>query len=214
MCLSTRPTRSEAVGLERYFVLELDAPDGAEPVRMYGVIDRIDRHPDGSIEVIDYKTGRSRSQSAVDKDEQLSTYALAIYRGAVTDEQSGAPLPPASKLTLYFTESDMSVSTVRTLEQLDAHAADLVDLATSMRSGDFTAMPEYRGCRWCDFARVCPSRYQAPEGWHRSELDRPVQLAVLHVHHREIGCLVTIANTLATHGQPVYTTIWLIVRMA
>lgn len=157
-------SRAEAVGLERYFVLELDAPDGAEPVRINGVIDRIDRHLDGSIEVIDYKTGRSKTQSAVDKDEQLSTYALAMARGAVTDEQSGEPLPAASRLTLYFTESDMAVSTVRTPEQLEAHAADLVDLATSMRSGDFTAMPDYRGCGWCDFARVCPSRYQAPDG--------------------------------------------------
>ncbi len=159
-----RKSPAEAVSLERYFVLELEAADGAEPVRVNGVIDRIDRHPDGSIEVIDYKTGRSKTQSAVDKDDQLSTYALAIARGAVTDEQSGVPFPAASKLTLYFTESDMAVSTARTPEQLEQHAADLVGLATSMRSGDFTAMPDYRGCSWCDFARVCPSRYQTPEG--------------------------------------------------
>jgi superfamily I DNA/RNA helicase/RecB family exonuclease len=157
-------SKSEAVGLERYFVLELDAPDGSEPIRVNGVIDRVDRHPDGSIEVIDYKTGRSKSQSAVDKDDQLSTYALAMANGAVTDEATGEPLPAASKLTLYFTESDMAVSTTRSPEQLEQHAADLTQLAMSMRAGDFAAMPDYRKCDWCDFNRVCPSRFQAPEG--------------------------------------------------
>ena len=113
---------------------------------------------------IDYKTGRSKSQKRVDTDDQLSTYALAMARGAVTDEVTGAPLPAASKLTLYFTESDMAVSTTRTPEQLAAHAATLTSLAMSLRSGDFTAMPSYLACAWCDFSRVCPSRYQTPEG--------------------------------------------------
>jgi len=157
-------SKSDAVGLERYFVLELDAPDGSEPIRVNGVIDRIDRHPDGSIEVIDYKTGRSKSQSAVDRDDQLSTYALAMTSGAVTDDATGEPLPAAAKLTLYFTESDMAVSTTRSPEQLEQHAADLTKLAMSMRAGDFAAMPDYRKCDWCDFNRVCPSRFQAPEG--------------------------------------------------
>ncbi len=155
---------ADAVGLERYFVLELEAPDGGEPIRVNGVIDRIDRHPDGSIEIIDYKTGRSKSQKQVDTDDQLSTYALAMARGAVTDEVTGEPLPAASKLTLYFTESDMAVSTTRTPEQLDEHAASLTSLAMSLRAGDFTAMPDYQACGWCDFSRVCPSRYQTPEG--------------------------------------------------
>jgi superfamily I DNA/RNA helicase/RecB family exonuclease len=155
---------ADAVGLERYFVLELEAPDGGEAIRVNGVIDRIDRHEDGSIEVVDYKTGRSKSQSAVDKDDQLSTYALALARGAVTDDVTGEPLPAAQKLTLYFTEADMAVSTTRTPEQLEAHTADLTDLAMSMRAGDFAAMPDHRKCDWCDFKRVCPSRYRAPEG--------------------------------------------------
>ena len=130
-----------AVALERYFVLELDAPDGSEPILVNGVIDRIDRHPDGSIEIIDYKTGRSKSQTQVDNDDQLSTYALAMARGAVTDDATGEPLPAASKLTLYFTESDTAVSTTRTPEQLEEHAGALTSLALSLRSGDFTAMP-------------------------------------------------------------------------
>jgi RecB family exonuclease len=156
---------AEAVGLERPFTLELEAPDGSEPIRIQGYIDRIDRHPDDSIEIIDYKTGRTKSQADVDRDDQLSTYALAMARGAVTADDGAEVLPAATKLTLYFTESDTARSTTRTPEQLAEHEARLIATALSMRQGDFTAtMTRWRGCDWCDFRRICPSRQSAPEG--------------------------------------------------
>ena len=124
-----------------------------------GVIDRIDRLPDGSIEVIDYKTGSSKSQRDVDQDDQLSMYALALRDGTVTDPATGEPLPPPSRLTLYFAESDLALSTARTDEQLDAFRGHVVDVAGRIRSGDFTANPDYRRCSYCDWRRVCPSRW-------------------------------------------------------
>lgn len=136
---------------------ELPADDGDEPVRLHGKIDRIDRHADGSIEVVDYKTGRSRGQADVDRDEQLSTYALALRSSAVRDPATGEPLPPASTLSLYFTESGERRSTTRSDEQLDAHAAHVVELARRIRSGDFAATPSYNTCGWCDYHRVCPN---------------------------------------------------------
>jgi RecB family exonuclease len=141
------------------FTLELDPGDASEPIRVAGVIDRIDRLPDGSIEVIDYKTGGKKGQREVDEDEQLSTYALAIREGAVTDPATGEPLPPPSRLTLYFAESDLALSTARTDEQLDAFRTHVVEVAGRIRSGDFAATPDYRRCSWCDWRRVCPSRW-------------------------------------------------------
>jgi RecB family exonuclease len=155
---------SEAIGIEKDFTLELDAPDDGAPIKIRGQLDRIDRHPDGSIEVLDYKTGSAKSQSWVDQDEQLTTYALALAKGAVIEESTGQPIPAASKLTLYFTESDQAISTTRTPEQLAEHEAHLVELAMRIRGGDFTAVPDYRRCGWCDFRRICPSRYKTPEG--------------------------------------------------
>jgi putative RecB family exonuclease len=155
---------SDAIGIEQGFTLELDAPDGGPPIKVNGVLDRIDRHPDGSIEFIDYKTGRAQSQGRVDRDEQLTTYALALARGAVIEEGTGEPIPAASKLTLYFTESDQAISTTRSPEQLAEHEAHLVEIAMRIRGGDFTAVPDYRRCGWCDYRRICPSRYKTPEG--------------------------------------------------
>lgn len=150
---------SEALLFEAGFMLKLDPGDGSEPVRVAGFIDRIDRLPDGSIEVIDYKTGKAKSQRDVDDDDQLSMYALALREGAVLDPGSGQPLPAPSRLTLYFTESDMARSTTRTGQQLDDFRARTLEVARRIRSGDFAANPEYRRCSWCDWRRLCPSRW-------------------------------------------------------
>ena len=150
---------SEALLFETGFMLELDPGHGGEAVRVAGVIDRIDRLPDGSIEVIDYKTGKAKSQRDVDDDEQLSMYALALREGAVTDPVTGQPLPAPSRLTLYFTESDLARSTVRTDEQLNEFRTQTLEVARRIRSGDFAANPEYRRCSWCDWRRLCPSRW-------------------------------------------------------
>ncbi len=150
---------AQAVAFEQEFLLELPMGGGEEPLRVKGFIDRIDRHPDGSIEVTDYKTGKTKSQADADADDQLSTYALALARGAVPDHDSGEPLPAASRLTLYFTESDTARSTTRTQEQLDEFAAKLVAVARRIRGGDFTATPGFKTCEWCDYRRICPSRW-------------------------------------------------------
>ncbi len=109
--------------------------------------------------MIDYKTGRAKTQAAVDTAEQLSMYALALRSGAVADPASGEILPAPSRLTLYFTEADLCLSTTRTDEQLDAFAEWVVATARRIRGGDFAATPGFRQCGWCDYRRICPSRW-------------------------------------------------------
>ena len=154
--------RATAVCLEQPFRLDLDPGDGGPRARVGGTIDRIDRLADGRLELIDYKTGRPRPQAQVDADQQLSTYALAMRDGAVPDPETGAPLPAPAVLTLYFAEADEWISTTRTDRQLDEHSDRLLRLVARIRSGDFTARPDFRRCDRCDYRRMCPSRWGTP----------------------------------------------------
>ena len=115
--------------------------------------------PTASIEITDYKTGRPKNQNDVDEDEQLSAYALAMAMGAVLDPETKKPLPAATKLTLYFTENDLAMSTTRTPEQLDEFRQSVIDKARRIRSGDFTATPDMWRCGRCEYRLICPSRY-------------------------------------------------------
>jgi putative RecB family exonuclease len=121
-----------------------------DPSRMiHGSIDRIDRLSSGGIEVIDYKTGKVSSQKGVDESLQLSIYALAC--------RDALDLGTPERVTLYFTESAMHLSTTRSDEQLDAARDDVLARVARMREGDFMAAPG-EACRWCDYRAMCPER--------------------------------------------------------
>ncbi|MEO6349448.1 MAG: ATP-dependent DNA helicase, partial [Candidatus Limnocylindrales bacterium] len=152
-------TQAQAIAFEAPFTLTIEPGGEEQSIRLYGKIDRIDRHQDGSIEITDYKTGKAKDQRDVDRDEQLSAYALAMAKGAVFDPLTKERLPAASKLTLYFTESDLSVSTTRTTEQLEEFQGTLIEKARRIRSGDFTATPDMYRCGRCEFRLICPSRF-------------------------------------------------------
>ena len=143
-------TLGEAIVEEQKFELVIEDPSGAPPVVVTGSIDRIDRLPSGGIEVIDYKTGKLGSQKDVHESLQMSIYALAC--------RDALGLGTPERVTLYFTESATRMSTTRTDEQLDAARADILARTARIRSGDFAATPSADACRWCDYARLCPSR--------------------------------------------------------
>jgi hypothetical protein len=62
------------------------------------------------------------------------------------------------RVTLYFTESSIRMSTTRTDAELDAARLDILARAARIRSGDFAATPSKRTCGYCDYAALCPSR--------------------------------------------------------
>lgn len=116
--------------------------------------------PHGNIEVIDSKTGRAKGQAEVDLQEQLSLYALALRSGAVRNLVSGSVLTGASRLTLYFTESDLAVSTSRNDDQLDAFAEGVIATARRIRAADFAATPDHQRRSWCDYRRLFPGMWE------------------------------------------------------
>lgn len=115
-------------------------------VKVIGRIDRTDRLANGSIAIVDYKTGAPRDQEDADKSLQLSIYALAT-------EQERNQLP--SRLAFYNLETNSAAETHRTPEQLADVKHKITEVAVSIAAGKFDPRPGMH-CNSCGFREVCP----------------------------------------------------------
>lgn len=128
--------------IEQRFEIDVDG------VTVSGQIDRLDRHDDGSWEVIDYKTNRKLPpRSRVDANLQLSIYHLAAR------EVWG--VEPA-RLTLYFLLPGQPMSTSRTQRQLDETRRRILTVAERIDQELFEPRPNPL-CGWCSFRGICPA---------------------------------------------------------
>ena len=152
-------TRMEAepVAVELGFGVGVELSASCGDFRFVGYVDRVDRAPDGSTQIVDYKTGRTRSQADVDADAQLTAYAFGCARGGLRDPATGVTLPPASRLGLYFAESGELLWTARTDEQIAAFESGLVETVGRIHDREFAARPAPWRCRWCEYRGECPA---------------------------------------------------------
>ncbi len=98
-------------------------------------------------ELIDYKTGRPRSQKDADKSLQLSVYALAARRLLGVE-----PV----RLTFYNLTNNQPVSTVRTTKDLGSAVGEIGEVAARIRQRLFDPTPGF-ACKRCEFVPICPA---------------------------------------------------------
>jgi DNA helicase-2/ATP-dependent DNA helicase PcrA len=134
--------KGKPVKLEQRFRVML----GQTP--LVGKIDRIDKLPDGSYELIDYKTGQAKDQKAVDKDAQLTIYNMAAkWALGITPKN----------LCLFFIEAGQKVDTTRTDDQLKKKFEQMQTIVEEIIKSDFKATPGYpMPCHYCEYKRICP----------------------------------------------------------
>ena len=111
-----------------------------------GVIDRVDETDEGVV-IVDYKTGEAREQEKVDKDAQLTAYAIAA--------KEVLKLNPV-KLCLYFFEDAEIVATTRDEHDLIVAKKDIAETVGKIKEGEFPAKVGPL-CKYCSYNSICPA---------------------------------------------------------
>lgn len=133
-----RERRTEVVAVEREFLYPL----GRHEVR--GMIDRIDRHPDGRLEVIDYKTSGTGEELEGSDELQLRFYGLGCRESLALE---------AEILTVHFVATGRRVSVSydaageSSLKELIRETADRIE------TGAFASDTSF--CPDCEFRKTC-----------------------------------------------------------
>lgn len=114
-----------------------------------GRIDRVDQEADGSLHVIDYKTGKM--------PEEINQTQLYIYALILSKEQN-LPVRKASYLFLEAGEFRTLEPSAADLDQAASYVIDLVDRICAER--EYLATPN-NYCGNCDFLEICPEKEEA-----------------------------------------------------
>jgi DNA helicase II / ATP-dependent DNA helicase PcrA len=113
-----------------------------------GRIDRIDRRPDGTVAIIDYKTGKARDQESADESLQLSLYAIAAK------EKWGYTV---GALIFHNLEENIPVMTSRSESQLLSARICVEEAAKGIAEGVFEAKLGQH-CAFCAYRSLCPEK--------------------------------------------------------
>jgi putative RecB family exonuclease len=141
------PNAVEAIGLE--LKLEARTTDG---VTFRGIIDRLDRRPDGTFVVVDYKTGRAPADRAV------KARMGGVHYYAFLLEQSLGIRP--SRIELFHLREPVVIScepTDRTVAHLQRRTAAIwAAIEKACADDDFRPRPSWL-CSVCAFRDRCPA---------------------------------------------------------
>ncbi len=141
--------QGETLGTEEEVLFDLD-DEGAYRIR--GVIDRVVRMPDGTIEIQDYKTGRMvPSQAQLDVDRQLALYQLGL-RDRFDDD-------PPMRLVWHFLQRGVVRRSQRSRADLETLRARTVEDIETIRSATDFPIHRSRLCDWCEYKQRCHAEH-------------------------------------------------------
>jgi DNA helicase-2/ATP-dependent DNA helicase PcrA len=133
------------IGVEQEFAFRFG------PDRVRGRMDRVDRRPDGTVAVVDYKSG-DVSDPATAARRSRESLQLAMYALAWEAEHGAPP----DDLALHFLESGEVGHSLPTPARLEKARTQIAAAAAGIRAGEFGANPGPMKCGSCPFRTICP----------------------------------------------------------
>lgn len=137
------PTTAQTLFVER--TLRMDMGDW----ELLGRIDRLDEQEDGTLEIVDYKTGRE----GVGPDDVLGDLALGCYQLLVRDRYPGRPVVA----TIVALRSGERATASLSEQEAEELLSDLRFLGEQILHREYEEItPVFKGlCRYCDFLPLC-----------------------------------------------------------
>jgi DNA helicase-2/ATP-dependent DNA helicase PcrA len=132
----------EPLWLERKFDIKIG------PHRVRGRVDRVDRLPDGSHELIDYKTGERKSEADLESDLQLALYRLAAREAWDLEAASGS---------YYYVLDAEKVAAPTKPDDAERVERTVLAVGEGVLGQDFEPRPSPTVCGWCDYRLICPA---------------------------------------------------------
>ncbi|MDD2354063.1 MAG: UvrD-helicase domain-containing protein [Patescibacteria group bacterium] len=132
----------EIIFLEKNFTFKI----GLDVIK--GTIDRVDRLPDKTLEIIDYKTGGTKEKLVLADKKQLILYQLFLEEYLQET---------VSKLTYYYLESGEKRSFLASEKEKIKIKEQIRDEIAAIKKRDFHPSPSPL-CQFCDFRDICEFR--------------------------------------------------------
>lgn len=162
---------------KRHMPFEFKVGDKTHTVWFYGAVDRIDRLDDGTLEVIDYKTGRPKGTGCNEQIQDIATLfegtgdevisavlQTLLYSEILTHDNPGCTVRP----TLYYVRKMRSDYTPLIMDKTRGEAiTSYADYAEEFRAKFTQALSrlfdpaepftqgDEKACTFCDFASLC-----------------------------------------------------------
>jgi putative RecB family exonuclease len=142
------PTKVTSEGVE----LKLGVEVNGTP--LYGILDRLDRDTDGSLTIVDYKTGKLPN-----RNYDSTTFANAELYAALCEAKLGER--PSTIRLMYVAHGqsiERNVTEVVVKARANAAAGAWTKINRYYNDGDFPATPSSNACRFCAFKDLCRSQ--------------------------------------------------------
>jgi len=115
--------------------------------KLRGRVDRIDSTGPDTVAVVDYKTGKPKTQDDADESLQLSLYAIAAQ------ETLGKR---ADRLIFHNLENNTTITTARSGAELEEAKLRVQKVAAAIAHGEFPPNPKFH-CAFCPYRNLCPA---------------------------------------------------------